>query len=190
MHPVTPPAIGSQSDRLIDLIRKRTANLFKTRQLWCSAAVLSVLNRSLGGDLPDAVAIRLGAGLGEGIGGSGCTCGALTGGVMAIGLFCGTAGTGLHRSHCARTLSHNLHDQFKHSYGSTCCRVLTRGLVQGTKAHFEQCAELSAAAAAMAAAFIIDVQPERIAAADWDFLDQRDSYLKARLKVVGDLFKP
>lgn len=189
MHPGTPEAIGPQSDQLIDLIRKRTANLFGTQQLWCSEAVLSVLNRGLGGDLPHEVAIRLGAGLGEGIGGSGCTCGALTGGAMAIGLFCGAAGTGLHRSRSARSLSHNLHDQFKNRYGSTCCRVLTKGLVRGSEAHFEQCAKHSAYAAAIAAALILDVQPQRIAQADWAYLNQRDSHLKARLKIVGDFFR-
>lgn len=113
MQIATPVAKAPTSDHLIDLIRKRTANLFKTRQLWCSEAVLSVLNRGLGCYLPHEVAIRLGAGLGEGSGGSGCTCRALTGGAMAIGLFCGAAGTGLRRSRSARSLSRKLHDRFK-----------------------------------------------------------------------------
>jgi C_GCAxxG_C_C family probable redox protein len=189
MQTATPVAKTPTSDHLIDLIRKRTANLFKTHQLWCSEAVLSVLNRGLGGDLPHEVAIRLGAGLGEGIGGSGCTCGALTGGAMAIGLLCGAGGIGLHRSRSARSLSRKLHDRFKNSYGSTCCRVLIKGLVQGSEAHFEQCAEHSAYAAALAAALILEVQPERIALADWPYLNQRDSHLKVRLKIVGEFLK-
>jgi C_GCAxxG_C_C family probable redox protein len=187
MHPVNPPAKAPYEADLIDRIHHRTANLFRTRQLWCSEAVLSVLNRGLGGDLGDDLALRLGAGLGEGIGGSGCTCGALTGGAMAIGLFCGAAGSGLHRSRSARALSRNLHDQFKARYGSTCCRILTRGLVRGSDRHFERCAEHSAGAAALAAALIIKAQPQHLERADWDYLNQRDSRLKARLKIVGDL---
>lgn len=189
MQPAAPIAKGPTKGHLIDLIRERTANLFITRQLWCSEAVLSVLNHGLDGDLPEDLAMRLGAGLGEGFGGSGCTCGALTGGAMAIGLFCGSAGTGLNRSRSARRLSRNLHDQFKNDYGSTCCRVLTKDLVQGSEAHFKQCAEHSAQAAAIAATLIIEAQPERISRADWDYLKLRDTRLKAGLKIVGSLIK-
>jgi C_GCAxxG_C_C family probable redox protein len=193
MQPATPTAKAPSSKRLnnrarlIEQIGERAANLFRTRQLWCSEAVLGVLNRSLGGDLPDDLALRLGAGLGEGIGGSGCTCGALTGGALAIGLFCGAAGTGLHRSRGARERSRRLHDWFKAHYGSTCCRVLTKALVQGTEAHFDRCAEKVAGTAAMAAELILETQPERLARADRDYLNQKDGLLNARLKRVGDL---
>jgi C_GCAxxG_C_C family probable redox protein len=186
MHPVKPTAKGPYEVELIDQIHNRTANLFRTRQLWCSEAVLCVLNRGLGGGLDDDLAWRRGAGLGDGIGGSGCTCGALTGGAMAIGLFCGAAGTGLHRSRSARALSRKLHDQFKARYGSTCCRILTKGLLRGSDGHFERCAEHSAGAAALAAALILEVQPQHLERADWDYLNQRDSRIKARLKIVGD----
>jgi C_GCAxxG_C_C family probable redox protein len=193
MQPATPTAKAPSSKRLhnrarlIERIGERAANLFRTRQLWCSEAVLSVVNRSLGGDLPDDLALRLGAGLGEGIGGSGCACGALTGGALAIGLFCGTAGTGLHRSRGARERSRRLHDWFKARYGSTCCRVLTKALVQGTEAHFDRCAEKVAGTAAMTAELILETQPDLLARADWDYLNQKDGRLKARLKMVGDL---
>ena len=188
IQPNTSPPL-SDTEQVIELIRACTANLFRTRQLWCSEAVLSVLNRGLGGDLPNDMALRLCSGLGEGIGGSGCTCGALTGGVMAIGLFCGTPGTGLHRSRSARRRSRQLHDQFKALYGSTCCRVLTKPLVKGTAAHFDQCAEHTGSAAAMAAALILDHQPERIAKVDWAYLGQTDSRLMARLKIVRDMLR-
>lgn len=189
MHTATQRAKGPTSDHLVDLIHKHAANVFITRQLWCSEAVLSVLNRGLGGDLPNELAIRLGAGLGEGFGGGGCTCGALTGGAIAIGLFCGTAGTGLHRSRSARSLSRRLHDGFKSSCGSTCCRVLTKGLVQGSGAHFEQCAKHSAQAAAQAATLILEVQPGRTAQADWHYLNQVDNPLKTRLKIVNEFLR-
>jgi len=195
MQPASPTAEALNGDRqihqvrLIEQIGNRAANLFTTRQLWCSEAVLSVLNRGLGGDLPDALALRLGSGLGEGIGGSGCTCGALTGGAMAIGLFCGPAGRVLHGSRNARTLSRRLHDQFKARYGSTCCRVLARGVVQGSQAHFEKCAQQTADAASWAATLILETRPELLETADWDYLNQVDSRLKAGLKIIRDLLK-
>ncbi|MDJ0780752.1 MAG: C-GCAxxG-C-C family protein [Desulfosarcinaceae bacterium] len=177
------------SDPLVEHIHNRTANLFRTQQLWCSEAVLCVLNRGLGGELPNDLVVPLGAGFGEGIGGSGCTCGALSGGAMAIGLFCGAAGTGLHRSRNARTLSRQLHDHFKAQYGSTCCRILTKQVLRGSDGHFELCTELAAGAAALTATLILSIQPERRDRADWHYLRQEDSRVKARLKIVGDFLK-
>ncbi|MBT3258412.1 MAG: C_GCAxxG_C_C family protein [Deltaproteobacteria bacterium] len=50
---------------------------------------MPVLNQSLNGGLPPEMAIRLASGLPEGSGRSGCTCDALSGGVIALGLFLG-----------------------------------------------------------------------------------------------------
>jgi C_GCAxxG_C_C family probable redox protein len=51
--------------------------------------------------------------------GSGCSCGALTGMIMASGVF---------RQHAAHPLGNKLpqklHDDFKKQFGTTCCRVI------------------------------------------------------------------
>lgn len=39
----------------------------------------------------------------------------------------------------------------------------------------------------MAAELILETQPDRLARADWEYLNQKVGRLKARLKIVGDL---
>lgn len=62
---------------LAGMIAERAGNLYLTGQLLCSEAVLVVVNRGLGGGLPEETAIRLASALPAGLGDSGCTCGAL-----------------------------------------------------------------------------------------------------------------
>ena len=74
-------------EELQEIIRKRAFNLMFTGGMMCSEAVLSVLNQGLGGGLSPDLAMKVAAGFAEGIGGSGCTCGALTGGGDLLGSF-------------------------------------------------------------------------------------------------------
>ena len=79
-----------------------------------------------------------------GIGRSGCTCGALNGGVAALGLFFGrTEPNGPQDPKVSKcmALTHELHDWFKASNGKNaiCCRVLTREFDMGKGEHKEQC---------------------------------------------------
>lgn len=57
----------------------------------CSEAVLTAVNEALGCPMPREIA-RLASGFCEGLGGSRCICGALAGGVMALGLASGRVG--------------------------------------------------------------------------------------------------
>ncbi|XWX61050.1 C-GCAxxG-C-C family protein [Desulfitobacterium sp. AusDCA] len=74
-----------------------------------------------------------------GMGGSGCTCGALVGGIMAIGLFFGRSKPGSQKVDLTMALSKELHDYFLAQHKSTCCRVLTKGMELGSPVHMEQC---------------------------------------------------
>jgi len=83
----------------------------------CCQAVLIAASQvweiPVGDDMLAAAAL-FGGGMG-----SGCTCGALTGMVMAAGI--------MHKYHPHPTgakLPQQLHDQFKQEFGSTCCRVI------------------------------------------------------------------
>jgi C_GCAxxG_C_C family probable redox protein len=113
-------------EELIARIMLRTQNLFLTKQLMCSESVLTVLNSGLCGGLTPEMAVRLTSGLPEGVGGSGCTCGSLTGGVLSLGLFLGRSGPGLRNGKPVMTSAKVLHGQFKDRFGATCCRVLTK----------------------------------------------------------------
>jgi C_GCAxxG_C_C family probable redox protein len=174
---------------LEEMIRKRVTNLFATRQLECAEAVLSVLNRGFGGELSDALAVRLASGFPEGLGNSGCLCGALSGAVIALGLFLGRNGPGLGRGLGVKKAAAALQQEFKSVYKSTCCRILTKNLAYGSRAHQRHCAGISGETARIAARILIDAQPGLIARVDWAYLDRHDSAAGAGLKILAGAWR-
>lgn len=90
-----------------------------------------------------------------GIGGSGCTCGAVVGGVMAIGLFFGRNEPKDTKVNKAMELSKELHDIFKERHKFLCCRVLTKGMMLGSAEHMEQCIYFTGEVAEEAAKIIV-----------------------------------
>lgn len=83
---------------------------------------------------------RLSTGFGGGLGGAGCTCGALAGGVMAVSLVKGRTKPLEESKDPSYALAKELSSQFKSKYGTTCCaglkkendRSVCRGYVAGT----------------------------------------------------------
>ena len=142
--------VENETEELLLTIRQRAYNLMSTGRMMCSEAVLSVLNQGLGGDLPPDIAMKVAAGFPEGIGGTGCTCGALTGGVISLGLFLSQGNAGDRRKTMAAS-GQLLHD-FKSRYGSTCCRLLIKNGSSEFPHHFEACCERGGWAADHAAA--------------------------------------
>jgi len=74
-----------------------------------------------------------------GMGGSGCTCGAVVGGVMALGLFFRRTQPKDEKVQLTMKLANELHDNFKSKHKFLCCRILTKGMVLGSAAHMKQC---------------------------------------------------
>ena len=176
----------TQHDQLLDCIQHRAENLFLTRQLQCAEAVLVVLNRGLGGDLPQEMAVRLASALPEGMGQRGCLCGALNGGVLALGLFLGRKGPGHGNGATVRKAVGELHDCFKAAFKSTCCRVLTKPVVYGSDRHFRHCARLTGRAARLTAAILLDQKPRLFEHVDWPYLRRQDRRLTAEFrKLIG-----
>ena len=99
---------------------------------------------------------------------------ALSGAVMASGLFLGNGRPYRHRR-VLRESARQLHDAFKRSNGATCCRVLTQAVQHDKKARFQQCADLTAQAAELAARLILEKRPERMARVDLAFLSKGQS---------------
>ncbi len=179
--PTTVP-VEDVGEALVRVIGSRARNLLETGQLFCSEAVLTVLNRGLGGGLPEELAIRLAAALPQGLGDSGCTCGALSGGALALGLFLGRDRPGARDNKRAMPAANLLHENFRNAFGSSCCRVLTRKVKGNPKAHLLQCAHFTGDAAEMAARIILETHPELIENADWDYLRQEDTRIGSKVK--------
>jgi C_GCAxxG_C_C family probable redox protein len=164
----------SQTETVIAQIRERARNLFETRQMLCTEAVVVALNHGLDGGLTDAQVVALTAPFCMGLGESGCMCGALSGAVMATGLFLGKDRPYPNRGDM-RDSARQLHDAFKASNGATCCRVLSKKVKHDKKAHLQQCADLTAESAEMAARLILQKRPELIDRLNNGFIVKRQS---------------
>ena len=113
---------------------------------FCGESVLRVVNELAPEPLPPAF-MRLGTGFCEGMGGAGCTCGALAGAIMSMGLFAG-------RESLADPWepsffpSGALHDKFRSAFKASCCRTIVRpfGGMEGEGRH-AHCAVVTGAAA-------------------------------------------
>jgi C_GCAxxG_C_C family probable redox protein len=169
-----------QIETLVGQLRDRARNLYESRQLLCTEAVLEALNEGLDGGLSHAQVVALAAPFCEGLGDSGCLCGALSGAVLACGLFLGNPQPHRRRRE-VRESARELHDAFRAANGATCCRVLSRKVKHDRRAHFRQCAGLTAQAAEMAARLILNARPDLVEAADRAFLTQRQSGVVAVL---------
>ncbi len=168
-------ALPEKTEELIRRIRDHAFHLYQTKQMLCTEAVLSAINQGLDGGLTDTQAIAMAAPFSAAMGESGCLCGALSGAVMASGLLLGKEHRHGHRS-AMRQSARRLHDEFKVANGATCCRALTRKVRHDRKAHFRQCAQLTAQATEMAARLVLERRPDLVAKhTDDTFMQKRRS---------------
>ena len=181
--------LDPDAEALIARIRARAHNLYQTRQLLCTEAVMVTLNEGLNGGLSEPQAVAMAAPFSAAMGESGCICGALSGAVMASGLFLGDSQPYRHR-HNTRESARQLHDAFKAANGATCCRALSSKVNHDKKAHFRQCADFTAEAAEMAARLILDKRPELIKTANHRFLVKQDSKIGGIMARVNRFFHP
>ncbi|WP_080800495.1 C-GCAxxG-C-C family protein [Desulfamplus magnetovallimortis] len=155
----TETAISSDVRAIAEEIKLYAANLYETRQFLCSEAVLVALNRGLGGGLTEEQAVSMAAPFGYAMGNSGCICGALSGAVMGAGLIMGNSNPYSRRKEM-RESALMLHNAFKETNGATCCRILSKKVKHDKKAHFRQCADITANATEMAALLVLQRHPE------------------------------
>ncbi|MFI3271295.1 MAG: C-GCAxxG-C-C family protein [Pseudomonadota bacterium] len=151
------PSLPPHHAKLVEKVGTRAANLFETKQLLCAEAILRAVAEVFGGPLTPEQAAQIGTPFCMGIGGAGCTCGALSGAVASVGIYLGRKEGG-NGAPC-REYGKQMHDAFKSNHKSTCCRILTRNL--DAKTHFAQCLALTEEGARMATEMLLEheVQP-------------------------------
>jgi C_GCAxxG_C_C family probable redox protein len=174
--------LDEKAEELIRLVRSRAQDLYETRQLHCSEAVFSVLNSAFGGGLSQEMAIRVASAFPDGLGGSGCLCGALSGGALSLGLYLGRRSPGARDLRKALPAAKELNMRFKARFRSACCSTLCEENKKG-------CANLTGTAAQLAAEIILKRRPELMEAVDWAYLRNRDSRIRANLKRVSNLLR-
>lgn len=133
-------------EEAIEKAKTTAEEMYRSGQFLCSEAVFLVANDYLGKPVSDEV-VRLASGFPVGMGLAGCVCGALSGGVMSLGLKYGRTQPGSPEPGMFEA-SKELHDRFKARRGSTCCRVLIRKFELGSPDHILQCIAITGEVAA------------------------------------------
>ena len=106
------------SEGVADQVANEAEGLYRSGKMHCAEAVLAAVKNNFAAAVPDDV-VRLAAGFGGGSG-SGCICGAVAGGTMALGLVLPND------KKRATALTRELHKWFKAQYGATCCKIITQ----------------------------------------------------------------
>ncbi|MGL5614632.1 MAG: C-GCAxxG-C-C family protein [Sarcina sp.] len=135
-------------------VREQAEKYYRDGDYFCSEAIVKTIKDAFELDFSDDI-IKLASGFPVGMGRSGCTCGAVSGGVMALGMVAGRTEGKDPQVEKTMALSKELHDRFRESRKSICCRVLTKGLDMGSGEHKEQCIDITGEVAEMVAEMII-----------------------------------
>jgi len=89
--------------------------LYRSGKYHCAEAVMETIRRNYSPTTPETVVAAV-SGFGGGSG-SGCICGAVSGGTVAMGLV-------LQDKKAVTHLTRELHTWFKEKYGVTCCKTI------------------------------------------------------------------
>jgi C_GCAxxG_C_C family probable redox protein len=135
-----------EREKVINDARKKAEGYFQRGEFFCSESVIHTLNELLGWPFDRSIT-RLASGFPIGIGKSGCVCGAISGGVMALGMAYGRDhGNAMNGK--MLPIAAELHDHIKKLYRSTCCRVITKDLVFDSPERKAHCVKITGEVAA------------------------------------------
>lgn len=115
--------------------------------LYCSEALLKAFNEVYDLGLPPN-AYKIATGFGSGMGETGCACGAVTSCVMVLGLVAGRDDSSQSEALVFEGVK-ELQTTFRSTFKSTCCKVLTKDVLWGSKEHTRQCETIVAETARM-----------------------------------------
>ncbi|SDK75843.1 C-GCAxxG-C-C family protein [Natronincola ferrireducens] len=144
------------SDKLIKEARYLAESYYSKGKYLCSEAILASVNEVLECGMPEEY-VKMVSGFPVGMGGAGCSCGAVTGGQVALGLVYGRKKPGGSNKKIMK-LSKELHDIFREKYGSTCCRVLIKDYKFASKEHIERCTKVTGDVCEIVMKLILDNQ--------------------------------
>jgi len=143
-------------------MREEAESYYLAGDFYCSETVLKVISEHFATELSDEI-VSLASAFPHGVGGSGCICGALVGGTMALGMFFGrSVAKEDDKVRKAMALSSELHDLFRKKLKVACCRVLTKNVTHGSPEHKQQCARIAGRVTEETAKIIIREKGESI----------------------------
>ena len=111
-----PPTLEGME--LAELCRLEAEALYRSGQYHCAEAVFETIRRHFSPETSQTMLASV-SGFGGGSG-SGCICGAVSAGTVALGLV-------LHDKKRTTHLTRDLHSWFRQKYGATCCKSIRTG---------------------------------------------------------------
>ena len=122
----------------LNTVKTDAEKLYRDGDYFCSEAIISTIRKHIDPNMPEQ-AIAMGSGFPVGIGDSKCVCGAVSGGVVALGYFFGRVKPKDKKVKNTMKLAKELHDSFQSNHKVLCCKVHTKDMKLGSKEHMEQC---------------------------------------------------
>lgn len=108
--------VAGEVKDLAEQCRQEAEELYRSGKYHCAEAVLLTIKRHFRPEAPDDI-VRLVTGFGGGSG-SGCICGAVAAGTVALGMVLGDDKKRINH------LTRELHAWFKEKYDFTCCKII------------------------------------------------------------------
>ena len=110
--------LSSDEMELAEQCRQEAEGLYRSGKYHCAEAVLETVRKHFTPELPESL-VQSVTGFGGGSG-SGCICGAVSGGTVALGLALKDDKKAINH------MTRELHTWFKGKYGVTCCKTIRR----------------------------------------------------------------
>lgn len=139
---------------IVESVRKQAEGYFERGEFFCSEAVVHTINELLGWPFSEDV-VKLASAFPIGLGKSGCLCGAVSGGALALGMAYGRK-YGEPMKEKMFPISAALHDHIKAVYKSTCCRVIIKGYEFASPERKTHCVEITGEVAAWIAQRLLE----------------------------------
>lgn len=139
---------------LIESVRRNAEGYFQRGEFFCSEAVVHSINELLGWPFAEDIT-RLASAFPIGLGKSGCLCGAISGGAIALGMVYGRK-HGEAMNDKMFPVSAELHDYIKNVYKSTCCRVLVKDFEFASPERKAHCVEITGEVASWVAEKLLE----------------------------------
>lgn len=143
-----------EKNKLIESVRAKAEGYFDRGEFFCSEAVVHTINELLDWPFPEDVT-KLASAFPIGLGKSGCLCGAVSGGSIALGMAYGRK-HGDPMNEKMFPISAALHDHIKAVYKSTCCRVLVKDFQFASPERKAHCVQITGEVAAWVAEKLLE----------------------------------
>ncbi len=136
------------------VLRETAEEYYRNGSFFCSEALVKTLKDAFELPYGDDV-VKLASGFPVGMG-AGCTCGAVNGAVMVIGMVFGRSEARGEEVARSMAVTKRLQTEFTATRKVCCCKVLTKGLTLASPEHLKHCITITGEVTELIAKIILD----------------------------------